>query len=70
MGHPTQSPCQIRLLAYLRDGGSISNSEYQELFMVSKRAASNDLGGLAAHGMLSVEGAGRATRYRLAESNT
>jgi hypothetical protein len=37
--------------------------------MASKRAASNDLGELAAHGMLSVVGAARATRYRLAKSN-
>jgi ATP-dependent DNA helicase RecG len=64
------NPRQIRLLDYLRSGGSINNSEYQELFMVSKRTASNDLGELAAHGMLSVEGAGRATRYQLTESNT
>jgi Fic family protein len=61
---------QIRLLEYLRSGGSISNREYRELFMVSKRTASNDLGELAAHRMLSVEGAGRATRYRLAKSDT
>ena len=61
---------QIKLLDYLQSSGSISNSEYQELFMVSKRTASNDLGELAAHGLLSIEGAGRATRYRLAESNT
>jgi predicted HTH transcriptional regulator len=64
------NPRQIRLLDYLRSGGTISNSEFQELFMISKRTASNDLGELAAHGMLSVEGAGRATRYRLAKSNT
>ena len=54
------NPRQIRLLEYLRSGGSISNNEYQELFLVSKRTASNDLGELAAHGMLNVEGAGRA----------
>jgi Fic family protein len=64
------NPRQIRLLDYLQSGGSISNSEYQALFMVSKRTASNDLSELASHGILSVEGAGRATRYRLTESNT
>jgi Fic family protein len=59
---------QIRLLDYLRrSGGSISNREYQELFAVSKRTASNDLSELTAHGLLVVEGAGRATRYRLPE---
>ncbi len=63
------NPRQIRLLDYLRrSGGSISNQEYQELFLVSKRTASNDLSELTAHGLLAVEGAGRATRYRLAES--
>ena len=49
------------------NGASISNSEYQELFLISRRTASNDLSELTAHGLLIVEGAGRATRYRLAE---
>nr|HID13884.1 Fic family protein [Anaerolineae bacterium] len=62
---------QIRLLDYLRhSGGSISNREYQELFAVSKRTASNDLSELTAHGLLVIEGAGRATRYRLSEPDT
>ncbi len=61
---------QLQLLDYLRQsGGSISNGEYQEIFMVSKRTASNDLGELVTHGLLAVEGAGRATRYRLTESH-
>jgi DNA-binding transcriptional ArsR family regulator len=38
--------------------------------MVSKRTASNDLSELEAHGLLVVEGAGRATRYRLAQSES
>ena len=45
-------------------------SEYQELFQVSKRTSSNDLSELTAHGLLVVEGAGRAVRYRLAEPST
>jgi Fic family protein len=62
------NPRQIRLLEYLRkSGGSIGNRDYQELFLVSKRTASNDLGELAEHGLLVIEGAGRTTRYRLAE---
>jgi Fic family protein len=62
---------QIRLLDYLRQsGGSISNRAYRELFLVSKRTASNDLRELAAEGLLTVEGAGSATRYRLAEPST
>jgi len=47
----------------------ISNNEYQTLFGVSKRTASNDLGELTAHGLLAIEGGGRATRYRLADSD-
>ena len=58
----------IRLLDYLRrSGGTISNCEYQDLFLISKRTASNDLSELTAHGLLVVEGAGRAMRYRLTE---
>jgi len=64
------NPRQIRLLDYLRQGeGSVSNREYQGLFLVSKRTASNDLRELAAHGLLAIEGAGRTTRYRLAGSD-
>jgi Fic family protein len=62
------NPRQIRLLDYLRQsGGHISNREYQTLFGVSRRTASNDLGELTAHGLLVVEGAGRTTKYRLAD---
>ena len=62
---------QIKLLDYLgQSGGRISNNEYQTLFGVSKRTASNDLSELTAHGLLAIEGAGRATRYRLADSDT
>jgi Fic family protein len=49
-------------------GSPLRNRECQELFLVSKRTASNDLSELTAHGLLAVEGAGRATRYRMAES--
>ena len=57
---------QIRLLDSLRQsGGSISNREYQMLFVVSKRTASNDLSESTDYGLLVVEGAGRGTRYRL-----
>jgi len=63
-------PRQIRLLDYLRQsGGDISNREYQTLFGVSKRTASNDLSELKIYGLLAIEGAGRATRYRLADSD-
>ncbi len=62
------NPRQIKLLDYLgHSGGSITNSQYQELFLVSKRTASNDLSELTTHGLLTVEGAGRATHYRLAQ---
>jgi len=59
---------QIKLLDYLRQsGGSINRSEYQELFTVSKRTASNDLSELATHGLLEKEGAGPSIRYSLAK---
>lgn len=54
------------MLDYLRQSGaSISNGEYLELFLVSKRTASNDLRELATIGLLTIEGAVPATRYRL-----
>jgi Fic family protein len=57
---------QIKLLDYLRQSkAGIGNHEYQSLFHVSKRTASNDLAELVAHGLLTVEGAGPATRYWL-----
>jgi hypothetical protein len=50
---------------YLRQsGGRISNREYQALFGVSKQTAGSDLGELAAHGLLAMEGAGRDTIAR------
>ncbi len=64
------NPRQIRLLDYLQQsGGSISNREYQTLFGVSKRTASNDLSELTTHGLLAIEGAGRTTRYRPTNSD-
>jgi Fic family protein len=61
---------QIKLLDYLRQSkGDIANHEYQRLFRVSKRTASNDLAELVTHGLLAVEGAGPATRYRLSLRN-
>ncbi len=61
---------QIKLLDYLRQSkGGIGNHEYQSLFRVSKRTASNDLAELVAHGLLTVEGAGPATRYQLSHAS-
>ena len=69
-GQISLNPRQIRLLDYLQQsGGSISNREYQTLFGVSKRTASNDLSELTTQGLLAIEGAGRTTRYRLADSD-
>jgi len=50
-------------------GGRISNREYQTLFGVSRRTAGNDLSELTTHELLVMEGAGRATRYRLTDSD-
>jgi Fic family protein len=61
---------QVKLLDYLRQSrGGIGNHEYQSLFHVSKRTASSDLTELVAHGLLTIEGAGPATRYRLSLPN-
>jgi Fic family protein len=66
-GQIALSARQMKLLDSLRrTGGDISNREYQSLFVVSKRTAGNDLAELAERGLLIVEGAGPATRYRLA----
>ena len=65
-GQIALSARQMKLLdALRRTGGDISNREYQGLFLVSKRTASNDLAELTERGLLIVEGAGPATRYRL-----
>jgi Fic family protein len=65
-GQIVLSARQMKLLDSLRrTGGDISNREYQSLFVVSKRTASNDLAELTERGLLIVEGAGPATRYRL-----
>lgn len=59
---------QLKLLDHLhQSGSSISNREYQDLFLVSKRTASNDLRELTEHGLMQVIGAGRGTRYQLVD---
>ena len=57
---------QIRAVAYVREKGSISNREYQQLFGISKRTASSDLADLVKKGVLKRTGKGkRDLRYTL-----
>lgn len=57
---------QMQAVTYVKEHGSISNSEYQELTGISKRTASRELNELKAKKILFSEGiTGRGTRYRL-----
>jgi ATP-dependent DNA helicase RecG len=61
------SPQQVRAVLYVRERGSIGNSEYQAITGVSKRAASRDLADLVSRGVLRRSGTrGRGIRYVLA----
>jgi ATP-dependent DNA helicase RecG len=58
---------QIRALHFVRQNGSISNSQYQSLTGVARRTAARDLEHLEAQGvLLRPVQAGRAVRYVLA----
>jgi len=56
---------QLRGLAYLREHGSMSRSDYQAVAgeSVPSRTAQHDLRDLVGRGLLSVRGRGPATRY-------
>lgn len=57
---------QIKAVLYVKEHGSISNREYQQLTGVSKRTASDELSDLVEKGVLSKVGGqrGRGTLYR------
>lgn len=56
---------QLRAVAYVRETGSIGNSEYQELTGVSKRTATRGLDALVELGILErTTERGRTTRYQ------
>ena len=56
---------QRKTLDYVREKGSITNAEYQQLYGVSKRQATYDLTRLVSDHHLSLIRAGRSTRYTL-----
>jgi len=57
---------QIKAVLYVKEHGSISNREYQQLTGISKRTASDELSDLVEKGVLSKVGGqrGRGTLYR------
>jgi ATP-dependent DNA helicase RecG len=52
----------LRLM--VNEGKELSNTDYRQLFNVSKNTASRDLQALVETGWVRVEGTGRGTRYR------
>lgn len=57
---------QIDAISYVKEHGSISNSEYQAITGVSKRTATRDLNILKEKGIFSIEGGiGRGSIYKL-----
>jgi ATP-dependent DNA helicase RecG len=57
---------QVKAVTYVRDKGSISNKEYQELFGVSRATATRDLRSLEEKGIMERIGRGRRdSRYVL-----
>lgn len=56
---------QVKAVQFLKSDLHITNTEYQKLTGVSRATAKRDLDGLVKLGLLELEGAGRASRYRL-----
>ena len=65
--NPDLSKSQLSAIQYVKDNGSISNTEYQNLTGLSKRTASRELSDLKLKGVFTVtkEGRGRGVLYRL-----
>ena len=59
------SPDEKRGFDVIRNRGQISSSEYQNLIDVSERTARRHLSKMTELGLLQIEGAGRATIYKL-----
>ncbi len=60
------SPRQLKAIAYIKEHGSISNSEYQRIAEVSERTATRDLSSLKSKNILIYEGTvGRGIIYRI-----
>jgi ATP-dependent DNA helicase RecG len=61
---------QIKAVMYVKEKGRITNSEYQELFNVSKRTATNDLEELLQKGLFEKIGIhGRGIFYQIEKGN-
>ncbi len=57
---------QVKAVFYVREHGSISNTEYQQLAEVSKRTATRDLNILKSKDILMIDGStGKGTIYKL-----
>jgi ATP-dependent DNA helicase RecG len=56
---------QIRAIAYVEEGGEITNAAYCEVNGVSRQTATNELRAMVDAGVLGVAGKGRARRYVL-----
>lgn len=60
---------QLKAIAYVKEHGSITNGEYQTIAEVSKRTATRELSDLKDKGILTSEGTGRGSNYRLKGSS-
>lgn len=61
---------QMKALQFIRTNERITNQQYQDLFNISKRTASNDLQLLLEKGLiLKVGSTGKGTHYILKEEN-
>lgn len=56
---------QIRAMLYVKEKGSITNSEYQRLNNIGRTTATEDLGELVSKSLLSHSGTGRGSTYTL-----
>lgn len=60
------NPRQIKAVLYVKEKGKITNKEYQEINLVSKRTASSDLADLVdKYGLLENFGVGAGSHYKL-----
>ena len=56
---------QIMVVAYLKESGNITSSEYQKLTSIGKSVGVKDLQELVDNDILKVQGGGRSTKYVL-----
>jgi ATP-dependent DNA helicase RecG len=56
---------QLRLVAYVREHGRVTNRAYRDLTGLSDEVGRKDIAELLDHGVLAVVGKGRSTAYVL-----